>query len=275
MSRKRILNLTSRKKRDTYLTFTNTNGSGASTTPFQGSLTLNGANQSGDGTAGYVIFRPTARNLTQFGGTAPSVVQEAMRTATTCYIRGYGEHIRVQTSSAVPWLWRRIVFASKYSGFWQYGSNDTPTTTNLDYVETSNGYKRAAINQQVNNAANTINQIDDVLFKGAKGVDWQDRILAPVDTRRVDLRSDRTFKLHSGNQSGYFTEKKLWYPVNRNIVYDDDENGETENSTNWSAEDKRGVGNIHIVDLFSPLMGATSSDLLSIQFTGTVYWHEK
>lgn len=275
MTRKRLLNATSRKKRDTYTTWSNTAISGASATPALQPLYLNGSNLNGDGTAGYVLFRPTARNLVQSGGSAPSVAQEAMRSATTCFIKGYSEHIRVQTSSAVPWLWRRIVFRSKAPDFWQYNTADTPTTSNFDYVETSNGYKRAAINLQVNAASNSVNDMDGILFRGAKGVDWVDRIVAPVDARRVDVMSDRTMKLHSGNSSGYFTEKKLYYPVNKNITYDDDESGEAMASTNWSVTDKRGMGNMHILDLFSPLMGATSSDLLSIQYNGTLYWHEK
>lgn len=274
MTKKRILNTTSRKKRDQMTAWTNTSSSGASTTPAQQPLFIAGKPGATD-ISGIVLWSPTARSLVQFGGSGGTVVQEAMRTATTCYHRGLSEHLRIQTNSPAPWLWRRICFCSKDPIYEQYSPQDTPTTGNFTVVETSNGYKRAAINLTVNNVPNSVNIILDQLFKGKQGIDWTDHMLAHVDTRRVDLRYDKTTRLASGNQSGSFREKKLWHPMNKNLVYNDDETGEAEESSPFSVRDKQGMGNYYIMDLFSSGLGASGSDLLAVQYNASQYWHEK
>lgn len=262
-------------------TYSNTSSSGASATPAQAPLVINASPSSSNfpgvvtGAQGLVLFTPTARTLVQFGGGSATVVQEAMRTSTTCFMRGLSENIRVQTSSALPWLWRRITFCSKDQVFRAYQSTDSPGTGILSEVETSNGYQRAAINQSVNGSGNTQNQILSVLFKGAQGVDWVDIILAPVDTRRVDLKSDRTMRLFSGNQDGTMSEKKLWHPMNKNITYSDDETGETEATSAFSVNDKRGMGDYHVLDIFACGLGGSASDQLAVQYNSSLYWHEK
>lgn len=281
MTRKRILNATSRKKRDTMTTYSNTSSSGASTTPAQQPLVINASPSTSNfpgvvtGAQGLVLFTPTARTLIQFGGGSGTVVQESMRTATTCYMRGLSEHIRIQTSTALPWLWRRICFASKDVSFRTYQVADTPGTTILGGVETSSGYQRAAINQSVNGSGNTQNQIFSILFKGAQGIDWTDVILAPVDTRRVDLKSDKTTRMFSGNQDGAMRESKFWHPMNKNITYADDESGEVETSSAYSVNDKRGMGDYHVLDIFACGLGGSATDQLAVQYNSSLYWHEK
>lgn len=257
------------------LGFSNTSSTGSPIAPAQGSLFINGGSSATSSLQGYVLFCPTARSLVQLGGTAGSVVQDAMRTSRTCYMRGLSEHLRIQTSSAAPWLWRRICFATKGNPFRNYASADTPTTTNLNYAETSNGYVRLAINQVVNASNNTQNVMNAVLFKGSAGVDWTDPILAPVDTARVDLKYDKTTRLMSGNQSGMFRETKLWHPMNKNLTYQDDEYGEQMTSSVFSVDDKRGMGDYMILDLFSSLLGGGASDILSVTYQAGLYWHEK
>ena len=255
-------------------TFSNTTSAGAFQQPQQNPLFIAGKPGATD-VSGIVLFCPTARSLVQFGGAAGSVVQEAMRTSTTCYMRGVSEHIRIQTNSPAPWLWRRICFRSRDLRFRQYASADTPGTGAFTFTETSNGYKRLAVNLMVNSVPNSINNILDLIFKGVQNVDWTDVILAPVDTRRIDLSSDRTTRLTSGNQSGTFRERKLWHPMNKNITYEDDENGEAESTSVFSVTDKRGMGDYYVMDFFSSGIGASSSDLLSVQYNTSLYWHEK
>ena len=93
MTKKRILNTTSRKKRDTMLTWSNTTSTGASKATAVGPLYV-----AGNGYA-VALWCPTARDLTLFNGNANSITQEAARTSTTCYMRGVSEKIRIQTSS--------------------------------------------------------------------------------------------------------------------------------------------------------------------------------
>lgn len=273
MPRKAILNLTSTKKRNTMLQYANTSTSGGSSVTIgPGPALING------GSNGFFIFCPTAQNLTESSGNNNSIVNAAERTATTCFMRGFSENIRIQTSTGLPWFWRRITFCAKNSVFYNFNSGDTPTQTNsaaTSYVDTSNGMERLWFNQSVNNAPLTQTSIQAYLFKGVTGKDWTDVLTAPVDNTRVDLKSDRLKCIRSGNASGTVMEKKFWYPMNKNLVYDDDESGEMEVSSYLSVLDKKGMGDYYIVDIFQPGTGATSTDQLQVVATASLYWHEK
>lgn len=252
------------------LSFSNTNGNGASQPIQASSLNVSGAQ------AAYVVWTPTARQLVQFGGASNTVVQEAARTSTTCYMRGLKENIRVQTSTGVPWLWRRICFRVRgVNAFNSAASKDTPTQPYAVNYETPNGYQRLAFNQSINNQPNSINDQLALLFKGSQGVDWNDSMTAPVDTRRVDLCYDKYRRISSGNNSGVLRDYKLWFPMNKNIVYGDDELGEVEVSNPYSVSDKRGMGDYYVVDILQPGYGGTSADVLTMSFEASLYWHEK
>lgn len=277
-STKRILNITSRKKRDTMLAFTNTTNTGAisSSGPVAGPAYANGANPY---TA--FIWCATARGLVQFSGGSNTIVQEASRTATTCYMRGLSEHVRIQTSSGLPWIWRRIAFKAKNNIFsvadpTDTGSGPTGYRTNL---ETSNGYQRLFW-QMTGTPSSTpnlgsFNAVVDILFKGAQGIDFVDFTLAHVDTRRVDLAYDKTVRVSSGNASGVLREYKRWHPMNKNLVYNDDEQGEVQTTQGFSVKDKQGMGDYYIIDFFTPGTGSSGSDILQLSANSTLYWHEK
>lgn len=271
MSTRKVLDITSRKKRDTALTFSNTAPSGAAQPIAIGNYYVNGS-----GAGGRSVYCPTARSLVQFGGGSGTVVQEAMRTATSCYYRGHSEKIRIQTSSGLPWIWRRICFRLRGPSVFAFPvSGETPTIPQFSSLETSNGYKRVYVNMLTNAMPNTIDNQDSILFKGAKGVDWNDLITAPVDTRRVDLAYDKTRRISSGNANGILREYKIWHPMNKTLVYADDENGEVEDSGLYSVGDKRGMGDYYIFDVFQPGTGGSSSDGLLCTTTSSTYWHEK
>nr|QVW56579.1 MAG: capsid protein [Gemycircularvirus] len=272
MPRKRILNITSRKKRDTMQTVSNTNpNTGASQAIANNSAVVNGANQ------GFFVFAATGRDLTIFNGSIGAIGQEASRTSTTCYMRGLYENIRVQTSSSQPWIWRRICF--KYRGFNAFNTastSDTPLqNSNNPIFENTNGHNRLWLNQNVNGVGNTIAEQYGILFKGQRFTDWSDPITAATDTRRVDVCYDRTRIINSGNANGVIRDYKLWHPMNKNIVYDDDESGDVELTSNYSVKDKRGMGDYYVVDLVSGGAGATSTDLISFNSNASLYWHEK
>ena len=114
-----------------------------------------------------------------------------------------------------------------------------------------------------------------MLFRGEQNRDWSDPITAAIDTSRVDLKSDKLVVIKSGNQFGTNRSAKYWYPANKNLVYNDDEAGLAEFSQAYSVNDKRGMGNMHVVDLFIPGTGAGTADLLKLTSTSTLYWHEK
>lgn len=273
MSRKRILNVTSRKKRDTMQSVSNTNpASGATAAISNNPGTVNGANQ------GFFVYCPTARDLSLFNGNVGAVAQEATRTSTTCYYRGLSENIRVQTSSSQPWIWRRICFKYRaYSiGFYAPSASDTPLQNqNSPYYENSNGMNRLWLNQNVNGVGNTIAVEYGLLFKGQRFTDWSDPITAATDSRRLDICYDRTRVIQSGNANGVIRDFKMWHPMNKNLVYDDDESGDVENQSPWSVGDKRGMGDYFVVDIVSGGAGATSTDLIQFNSNASLYWHEK
>lgn len=269
MSKRTVLNTTSRKKREVMLSYSNTTNTGASQTVARATAYVAG------NATGFFVYSPTCRDLLLGGG--HTVIQESMRTASTCYQRGFSEHLRVQTSSGIPWFHRRICFTTKgINAFNAVSTADTsPTQTYGAYVATSNGMERLWFNQVINAQPSTYAAAKALLFKGAENQDWDDVILAPVDTSRVTLKFDKTWMLRSGNSNGTIVERKLWHPMNKNLVFDDDQSGQTELSSYFSTEAKAGMGDYYIVDIFQAGVGATSSDLLNVYSNSTMYWHEK
>lgn len=269
MSKKKILNTTSTKKRNGMLSFSNTNSNGTTQTTGVGSLfAVGGTNNIG----AICMFSPTCMDLNASGSHTTGL--ESRRTATSCYMRGFSEHLRIQTSTGIPWFWRRICFTFKNSFASAY-PGDTPTNTYRPYVETSSGLERLWLNQAINAMPNTIAGQQGLIFKGVAGVDWNDIIVAPVDTRRITLKSDVTRTIKSGNASGTVKEFKLWHPMNKTLVYDDDEDGVVEDTSYYSVASKAGMGDYFIYDIFLPGLGSSVSDIINVTANSTLYWHER
>lgn len=265
-TQKRILNVTSTKKRNTMLSWSNTTSSGASQPVQIGSAFVNAP------ITGIFVFCPTAQQF----NTDSLGRNQASRSATTCYMVGFSEHLRIQTSSGLPWFHRRICFTIRGPTFFSNPSTtDTPTQSTNPYVSTSNGYERLWLNEYVNAQSATISGQYALLFRGNQGQDWSDVLTAYVDTTRVNVKFDKTYKILSGNGNGVVQERKLYHKMNHNLVYDDDESGSGESTNVYSVDSKQGMGDYYIVDIFTPGIGGTSSDLLSINSTATLYWHEK
>lgn len=254
------------------LSWSNTNPAGATQTTGVGSLNAIGG--TGNNIGSITLFSPTCMDL---NASAPHTISlQSRRTATTCFIRGFSEHIRLQTSSGIPWFWRRIVFFSKDElAFPGTSASDTPVNTYRPYVETSNGLERLWLNQTINSMPNTIALQQGVLFRGSAGTDWNDIITAPVDTTRVTLKYDKTRTIKSGNAAGTVREFKVWHPVNKNVVYDDDEQGVSESSSYYSVTSKAGMGDMYVYDIFLPGLGSTGSDIINVNSSATLYWHER
>nr|QVW56549.1 MAG: capsid protein [Gemykolovirus] len=268
MTKRRILNATSQKKRNTMLSWSNTNGIGATQTVQQGNLFVSGS-------TGYawVPWHATGQTLTALS-TEPN---DASRTSTICYMKGLAENLKFQTSSGLPWFHRRICFTIKGPNPFA-GINVLDTTANQTtnfYADTSNGIERLFFNLQVNNSTTTVSNQQELLFKGTRGKDWVDPIIAPVDTTRVSVRYDKTFTISSGNSNGVVREKKLWHAMNKNLAYDDEESGAGKYSTYYSVDSKVGMGDFYVLDIIQPGTGGTTSDLLLMSANSTLYWHEK
>ncbi|UPW41821.1 capsid protein [Peromfec virus RodF5_38] len=271
MTKKRILDVSSRKKRNGMLGWTNTGSTSGASIP----LGIGSATVAGNMT-GLFMFCPTAMNLLQGPSNPNYAINAAERTATTCYMRGFAENLRIQTNTHIPWFHRRICFTWRGLGpFNTINSADTPTQPYAPFTDTSNGMQRLMLNMQVNNMSATVAAQWVYIFKGAVNVDWNDVVAAPVDTARVDLKFDKTWLIKSSNESGTIVERKLWHPMNKNLVYDDDEIGESMTTSYYSVDSKQGMGDYYIYDIFQAGLGGSTTDLINISPNSTMYWHEK
>ncbi len=116
--------------------------------------------------------------------------------------------------------------------------------------------------------------INGLVFKGVANVDWVDPFVAKVDTQRVTLKYDHTRVFSSGNQQGKFFQDSRWYPMNKNLLYNNDENGESEIDATFSTFAKPGMGDYYVMDIFDAASGAVG-DVLQFRPEATIYWHEK
>lgn len=266
MSKRRILNAASMKKRNGMLPWTNTTTAGTSQTTAPGNVFINGA------TGGYFLWSPTAMDL----NASASRRNPAQRSASTIYAKGLSEHVRIQTNTGVPWFHRRICFTTRgVSPFNQYNAADTPINGQASYVDTSNGLQRLFLNSYINNSNVTLSNRNDIIFKGTNQQDWTDTIIAPLDTSRIDVKFDKTWTMQSGNSNGVVRERKLWHPMNKNLVYDEDESGENQTSSYFSTDSKAGMGDYYVLDIFSAGAGGTAADVMLMSANSTMYWHER
>jgi len=265
---KTILNKTSRKKRDILKPWTNITPA----TPLGGP----------EGPLGLIPIIPgnitaplqtlwiaTARDADDAAGTPGTVKEQAVRTAQTVFWRGVKETLRIETSSSVPWQWRRICFTFK--GTTLFEGADTDPGTAPYFRETSNGYMR--LWRGVDSPQ--LGTLNDYVFKGSALADWSSVITAQTDPLRITVKYDRVVTIRSGNDSGTIRTFKMWHGMNKNLVYDEDEIGDQETSTALSVQSKAGMGDYYIMDIFSPLLGSSQNDQLAIRSDTQVYWHEK
>lgn len=190
----------------------------------------------------------------------------AARTASTIFMRGIKERIIFRANTGTGWKWRRVVFATK-------GLFDVIPNLVSD-LETSAGWTRAVVNLSGDSAATVRNALENVVWEGQAGQDWWSPYTAKVDKKRVTLLYDRTRMLQSGNDVAHYHSHNQWIPVNKNIVYDDEQRGGDESAFRYSALGKSGYGDVYVMDLFECASGQ-STDLLQFEPQAAVYWHEK
>lgn len=267
MSKRRILDVTAVKKRNTMLTYSNTSSAGAIVANGNQPLYVNG------NSTARVLWAATAQTIK----TSPFPIYSGIRTSTSCYMVGLSEHIKLQTTSPVPWYHRRICFTWKGNQFTTTQTGDSPTVPyQIQFDGTTTGVQRLMFNATAGGGlGNTVAANDGLIFKGVQNVDWNDVILAPVDNSRVTLKFDKTWILRSGNQNGNVYERKLYHPMNKTLVYDDDENGVGESPAQYSVQSKAGMGDYYVYDIYAPGSQGQASDQLIVYANTTLYWHEK
>lgn len=259
-SRRAVLNIASRKKRDTMQTVHwKAADPGFSRTP----LVLN--NQSAD-TQVY-IWCATAREMR-----ADPNVTTSNRSSSEPYYRGLQENLTVKMFGDLPWVWRRIVFSN--------GSVKSGVDRNfLLRWQADVGYERVYYNLMENTDPNNVRAyLLQNLFKGAMTYDWADMMLAPTNSTKSKIISDRTMRLFSGNSHGSVYMKKYWYPMNKTMIYEDIEAGQEKQSYPWaSSTSTSALEDVYVVDLFKPLASESSAEAAQIEInsTATLYWHER
>lgn len=270
MSRKRILNISSRKKRDTMAPISGEQSTAVSPTP--------GPRQflASDGVV-ICLYRPTERQrITEVGGNPARVDDPAARTATEVYYRGIKERISIATSGSSMWKWRRICFTFKSDRF-NFNPNDPADVGNftLMNVFTSNGYMRAinAFNNADSFQAAMLQQISAYVFQGTEGIDWNSYYTSKVDTERVNLKYDKTMHIKSGNDAGVMRDYKFWHPMNHTFIYDEDERAGTQQQGTLSSMLKRSMGDYYIMDIMT--CNDLNSETLLFNPNATIYWHER
>lgn len=221
------------------------------------------------------MWCPTARDLTDNAGQANSTVYESGRTASTIYLRLLSERMRLSTNDSQPWLWRRIVVATKNPFFRSLDSTESGgSKNNRPFIETSSGFGR--LFQQWDLAAGSAQSqrnVLETLFRGKQGKDWSDPLIAPIDTLNITKLYDKTTSIRSGNDSGIIRLTRRTHTFNRTFRYGEDENGEFQDTSYWSPPGK-GMGDVFIIDFFSSTI-STASSLLRVDSEATLYWHER
>lgn len=270
MTKRRVLNIASRKKSDTMMCYTNVivPRNDLNTTYTNNAATLVGNSETIIEDPYIFLWNASARDMDSNNnpGVIGSVGNRAIRTAQTCYMRGLKENIHIQVNNGTPWQWRRILFTAK-------GLTDSiPSAIGFQkYAETNNGYARV-VNELRNTGWNNLRQ---QLFKGTYLQDWTEPILAALDNTNFNILYDKTRTLASGNEQGMIRTYKLWHAFNKNLVYGDKESGAGEGHSHYSTRGKPGMGDIYVVDIFRPRLGSDTDDRLVFKPNATLYWHEK
>ncbi|ASH99146.1 capsid protein [Giant panda associated gemycircularvirus] len=261
MSKRSVLNATSRKKRDTMLSYSNVTAAAPSGgTTFSTNPSILVGNQQ------YILpWVCTARDLSNASGGANIIINRSERTSTVCYMRGLAENIRIQTTNGMPWMWRRVCFTLK--GDYLFNLS---TSTALLFNETAPGGMRRSVTNWAG-----IGSLPELIFRGTANVDWNDYYSAPLDTSRIKVMYDRVRTIAAGNEEGCTRTYKQWHSMNKNLVYDDEERGDGEVGANFSTQGRQGMGDYYVVDFFLARTGSTSSDQLSFNPEASLYWHEK
>lgn len=268
-AKKRILNMTSEKKRDKMLNYTNVTAAAQT-----GSGTYNASPAiitGGSSTPFVAVWCSTARdNTTSSVDRVGNKFDIATRTASSCFMVGLKEAIEIQVADGLPWQWRRMCFTFK-GGNTMAGFLPQPSSSFYPSLSTSNGYVRNF------NGLTATQQTTffGLLFQGAMSSDWSDPLTAKIDNERLSVKYDKVCTIASGNEEGVIRKYNRWHPMRHNLMYDDDERGGQTASGTYSVTSKIGMGDYWVIDIIKPRVGSTSANQMLFNCESTLYWHEK
>lgn len=258
VTRRRILNVSSVKKQDSRLTFSNVDTPAVAPTQKTVNLVSNQI---------YMIpYIPTAQDKSPIGGNTSLDIPN-YRSKDICYMRGYRERLTFLTDNRTQWILRRICFTYRGTNI----STNATTTNPLWWEVAPNGFTRVASQALGTNLGTAI--IND-MFKGSFNVDWTNYFNAPLDNNRVTVKYDKIFRFGSQNEAPHRHEIKLWHGMNKNLHYRNDEAGGGESETTLSTSGNSGMGDYYIVDFIQAVTTSTS-DIAQLSYEGTLFWHER
>lgn len=264
MSVRSILNRTSQKKRDHMLSFSNTHFENQFDTTFsQGPAIIRRPVGVVLPSEHIYIWNATGRPGETSTGQRGSKVDTSLRTSESIFAVGLKERIQLETNNSASWEWRRICFTSKDD----FGQND-PDTSNY-FRRTSAGMVRLLRAQE------STSYLEDQLFEGARNSDWLSAITAPLSQRHFSIKYDKTRVIRSYNNSGLCHTYRLWHPMRKNLVYEEEQAGEDMIDSSVSVTGKAGMGNYYVVDIFRKHGINDDQSTLSFQPEASFYWHEK
>ena len=273
-----MINIMSKKKRDTMLSSAGSgvnpppeavaSGSSIILSPFTSTSNLfeSGVHS--------LLFVPSMKPLTPSNATFV-----AQRTNTYCYYKGLAETYTFLPNDNSVWWHRRVVFSSRRR-FAELNQVTSGSGT-LAPAVTAGGISRRKFKDMSESTG--LDGFSDIqalviaeVFRGSYNTDWSDPLRARLDTTKINVHSDRLVTLRSANDVPSPRIVKHFTPINKTIVYDDEEIGVGMQSSYYSVQGKSGIGDLYVLDFFEcPVPNDTTTTTLNISSQFTSYWHEK
>ncbi|QIR82254.1 capsid protein [Chicken genomovirus mg8_401] len=221
-----------------------------------------------------IIWNASGRSIGRLNPTGQALFPlEADRGKSRVYFRGVAEKMSMETNSNAAWIHRRTVFLDGGETIRTHMPPDTASTLtgSLGYVRPLYTVLNTAAASEP--GATAWHEISDQIYDGQHNVDWSNLITARMDSQKVKVLYDKTRRISSGNDRGTWKINKYWHPVNRTIIYDDDQDGNEINTAPWSSGSRQSAGDVIVMDIFSCADGE-EADEIRVGVESTVYWHE-
>lgn len=222
----------------------------------------------------YMIGNVTARNVSQTESGNP-----AKMSTDRPYIRGIKETLMISSDDSTHWRWRRIVFRAK-DPRWHLVLNPANNDT-VEYPVTladgSGVVHRAAKAFGGTDAAdvNYRNAFLAGMFMGTQNTDWNNTFTARTNSDFCTVIYDRVRNLMSSNDSGFTRQYSHWIPYNGNLFHGYKQDGDESGISPFSTTGGKGKGDVYVLDMFQGSLVSSVDNILNVQGTSTLYWHEK
>lgn len=255
MTSRRVRDIASRKKYDTIF-----------------GATINDVQSTGQANifagTNYFMWCPTWRQR------RTASTDEHVRANQEVFMRGIKD--RIMVSATFSLIHRRVCF-------WSHRRIDDARPfvfDNPDVIDAPSYQRRNLVALY----PNLDEEIFEYLFKGTVGFDYSEnsRWDTPLDNKRVKVVYDKQYTITpnyaapDGAQFGKTLTRKLWHPINRKVLYDDDEEGADVNGSGWSAQTPESLGNYYVLDIFSTgqYIEGSNDQVGTYMPESTTYWHE-